>query len=76
MLFRSISLLSVGDGPVLAERAMEGLVGRTLSDEAIRAAAREAAEDLDPPDDIHASPEFRRHLAEVLTARALQRVRV
>ncbi len=71
-----ISLLSVGDGPVLAERAMEGLVGRTLSDEAIRAAAREAAEDLDPPDDIHASPEFRRHLAEVLTARALQRVRV
>lgn len=71
-----ISLLSVGDGPVLAERAMEGLVGRKLSDEAIRAAAREAAEDLDPPDDIHASPEFRRHLAEVLTARALQRVRV
>ena len=71
-----ISLLSVGEGPVLAERAMEGLVGRTLSDEAIRAAAREAAEDLDPPDDIHASPEFRRHLAEVLTARALQRVRV
>ncbi len=71
-----ISLLSVGDGPVLAERAMEGLVGRTLSDEAIRAAAREAAEDLDPPDDIHASPEFRRHLAEVLTARALQQVRV
>ncbi len=71
-----ISLLSVGDGPVLAERAMEGLVGRTLSDEAICAAAREAAEDLDPPDDIHASPEFRRHLAEVLTARALQRVRV
>lgn len=71
-----ISLLSVGDGPVLAERAMEGLVGRKLSDEAIHAAALEAAEDLDPPDDIHASPEFRRHLAEVLTARALQRVRV
>lgn len=71
-----ISLLSVGEGPVLAERAMEGLVGRTLSDEAIRAAAREAAEDLDPPDDIHASPKFRRHLAEVLTTRALQRVRV
>ena len=70
-----ISLLSVGDGPVLAERAMEGLVGQPLSDEAIREAARITAEDLDPPGDIHASPEFRRHLAEVLTARALQRVR-
>lgn len=70
-----ISLLSVGDGPVLAERAMAGLVGQPLSDETIRKAARAAAEDLDPPDDIHASPGFRRHLAEVLTARALQRLR-
>ncbi len=69
-----ISLLSVGDGPVLAERAMAGLVGQPLSDEAIREAARAAAEDLDPPGDIHASPAFRRHLAEVLTARALKRV--
>lgn len=70
-----ISLLSVGEGPVLAERAMAGLVGQPVSDEAIHEAARATAEDLDPPDDIHASPEFRRHLAEVLTARALQRVR-
>ncbi|MEE8486752.1 MAG: xanthine dehydrogenase family protein subunit M, partial [Gemmatimonadota bacterium] len=58
-----ISLLSVGDGPMLAERAIAGLVGQPLSDEAIREAARATAEDLDPPDDIHASPEFRRHLA-------------
>ena len=71
-----ISLLSVGDGPMLAERAMSSLVGQPLSDATIRVAARTAAEDLDPPGDIHASPEFRRHLAEVLTARALQRVRV
>jgi carbon-monoxide dehydrogenase medium subunit len=71
-----ISLLSVGDGPVLAERAMSGLVGQPLSDETIRVAAQTTAEDLDPPGDIHASPKFRRHLAEVLTARALQRVRV
>jgi carbon-monoxide dehydrogenase medium subunit len=61
---------------VLAERAITGLVGQPLSDEAIREAARATAEDLDPPDDIHASPEFRRHLAEVLTARVLKRVRV
>jgi len=71
-----ISLLSVGDGPVLAERAMASLEGRALTTDAIREAARITAEDLDPPGDIHASPKFRRHLAEVLTARALERVRM
>lgn len=71
-----ISLLSVGDGPVLAERAMASLEGRALTPDVIREAARVTAEDLDPPDDIHASPKFRRHLAEVLTARALKRVRM
>ena len=69
-----ISLLSVGDGPVLAERAMRDMVGETLTPETIRQTAATTAEDLDPPDDIHASPAFRRHLAEVLTARALRRI--
>ncbi|TFG66573.1 MAG: xanthine dehydrogenase family protein subunit M [Gemmatimonadales bacterium] len=71
-----ISLLSVGDGPVLAERAMASLAGRSLTPDAIREAARVTAEDLDPPGDIHASSEFRRHLAGVLTARALERIRM
>lgn len=70
-----MSLLSVGDGPVLAERAMASLEGGTLSDLSIREAAALTAEDLDPPGDIHASAEFRRHLAGVLTARALDRLR-
>ena len=69
-----ISLLSVGDGPVLAERTMASLAGCALTPETIREAAETTAEDLDPPGDIHASPEFRRHLAKVLTARALERV--
>lgn len=69
-----ISLLSVGDGPVLAERAMDELIGQKLTDDAIRQTARTTAEDLDPPDDIHASPAFRTHLAEVLTIRALRRI--
>jgi carbon-monoxide dehydrogenase medium subunit len=37
-------------------------------DEAIRAAVRAA--DLDPPSDVHASREYRIHLAEVLAVRA------
>ncbi|MEY9912605.1 carbon-monoxide dehydrogenase medium subunit [Catenulispora sp. MAP12-49] len=36
------------------------------------AAAEHAADQLEPEDDIHASAEFRRHLARVLTARSLK----
>jgi len=30
---------------------------------------------LDPPDDVHASADYRRHLAEVLAARAVRQAR-
>jgi carbon-monoxide dehydrogenase medium subunit len=39
--------------------------------DAVRAAVRNAA--LDPPSDVHASSEYRAHLAEVLAARAVRR---
>lgn len=39
-------------------------------EEAIRAAVRDAA--LDPPSDVHASADYRRHLAEVLAIRAVR----
>ncbi|HYZ92536.1 MAG TPA: xanthine dehydrogenase family protein subunit M, partial [Actinomycetota bacterium] len=38
--------------------------------ESVRQAVREAA--LDPPSDVHASGEYRRHLAEVVAARAVE----
>jgi carbon-monoxide dehydrogenase medium subunit len=40
----------------------------SADDDAIRAAVREA--DLDPPSDVHASSDYRKHLAEVLAVRA------
>lgn len=65
--------LSVGDGPVDARQAAETLRGQALTPEAIRAAAETAAAvDIDPGGDIHASAEYRRHLAEVLACRALE----
>ena len=69
-----VALLSVGDRPVLAEHAMKTLVGQRPSSELIRDAAHvAAAEDIDPPSDIHASANYRRQLANVLTRRALER---
>ncbi|RMH20842.1 MAG: xanthine dehydrogenase family protein subunit M [Acidobacteria bacterium] len=69
-----IAYLSVGEGPVLAPRAAAALAGRSPDEETIRAAAAAAAHhDVDPTGDIHASADYRRHLVEVLTRRALHR---
>ncbi|MEJ2413023.1 MAG: xanthine dehydrogenase family protein subunit M [Anaerolineales bacterium] len=65
--------LSAGDGPVSAPQAAEMLRGELLTPELITAAAEKASgEEIDPGSDIHASAEFRRHLANVLTRRALE----
>lgn len=64
--------MGVGEGPVVAREAMNILKGEEPSEEAIRAAAEKAAQaDVDPISDIHASAEFRRHLAKVLARRVL-----
>jgi aerobic carbon-monoxide dehydrogenase medium subunit len=64
-----ITLAGVADRVVLADPE---LAGATADDEAIAAAAARIAERLDPPDDVHASGDYRRRLARVLVARALR----
>jgi carbon-monoxide dehydrogenase medium subunit len=70
-------LATAGAGAVpLRLRAAEAALERDgLGDEAIRAAARQAAGLVAPDSDLHASADYRRHLTEVLTARALLRAR-
>ena len=46
------------------------VVSASADETAIRDAVRSA--DLDPPGDVHASADYRRHLAEVLAARAVR----
>lgn len=66
-----IALLGVGEGPVLAHAAADALRGQSPSLEAVAAAADAARAEVDPPMDIHASSEYRRHLVGVLVGRAL-----
>ncbi|HWP37774.1 MAG TPA: xanthine dehydrogenase family protein subunit M [Gemmatimonadales bacterium] len=69
-----IALLSVGDAPVPAHRAVQALEGQVPSSDVIQAAAHAASRhDVDPPGDIHASSDYRRHLVGVLVRRALTR---
>lgn len=63
--------LSVGDRPVVATAATALLQGERPSETLFAEAAETAAGETDPGDDIHASAEFKRHLARVLTRRAL-----
>jgi CO/xanthine dehydrogenase FAD-binding subunit len=65
--------LNAGDGPVSAVGAARLLEGERFSPRAIESAAILASEEeIDPPGSVHATPEFQRHLAKVLTRRALQ----
>jgi len=68
-----LTYTGVSDGPLAAEGAAAGLAGTELDEAAIAAAARAAAaSEMDPPADVHASSEYRRQLARVLTMRALR----
>jgi carbon-monoxide dehydrogenase medium subunit len=65
--------LNAGDGPVDAKDAAQSLVGAKLDDKLIEAAAVMASEnEITPYGNIHASPEFQTHLANVLTRKALK----
>ena len=65
--------LNAGDGTVVAHEAANMLVGEELSEDAFVAAADKASnEEIDPMGNVHASEDFQRHLARVLTQRALK----
>lgn len=67
-----ISFISVTDGTTLAINAANALIGEKPTPEIIEKAAAIAAEkDIAPGDDIHATAEYRTHLAKVLAQRTL-----
>jgi carbon-monoxide dehydrogenase medium subunit len=67
-----IGLTHMGSTPLRATAAENALRGQPLNAESIAAAAEQAAEGTEPPADLNASADYKRHLARVLTKRALE----
>jgi CO/xanthine dehydrogenase FAD-binding subunit len=66
-----LGLTGVGPTPVRAPEAERLLVGRAPSQALWEEAAESVRAGIEPDGDIHASSEYRRHIAGVLTRRAL-----
>jgi aerobic carbon-monoxide dehydrogenase medium subunit len=67
-----IGLTHMSSVPLRATAAEAALRGRPLDAQSIAAAAEQAAEGTEPPGDLNATPDYKRHLARVLTRRALE----
>jgi carbon-monoxide dehydrogenase medium subunit len=66
-----VGLTNMGSVPLRASGVEEALRGQPLSADTVAEAASHAADGTEPPSDLNASTEYKRHLARVLCRRAL-----
>ncbi|MBM7519063.1 FAD binding domain-containing protein [Nocardioides nitrophenolicus] len=66
-----IGLTNMGSTPVRARAAEAALAGVPATEEGVAAAAALAADGTNPPSDLNGDADYRRHLATVLTRRAV-----
>lgn len=66
-----VALTNMGSTPLRAKAVEEALVGQPATDEAVRAAVASVADGTNPPSDLNGDADYRRHLATVLTRRAV-----
>jgi carbon-monoxide dehydrogenase medium subunit len=66
-----IGVTGVGPKAYRPTAVEQALVGKPAEEEAVKAAVQTVADGIDVQGDIHASPEYRAHLARVLTRRAV-----
>jgi len=65
--------LNAGDGPVDAKEAAKLLEGEKINDKLIESASAMASgKEINPFGNVHTSPDFQRHLANLLTKKALK----
>jgi CO/xanthine dehydrogenase FAD-binding subunit len=67
-----LAFCGVGETPVDASSAADVLVGDAPTEEAIRDVAAAAQGMIDPSGSVHATADYQRHIAGVLTERALR----
>jgi carbon-monoxide dehydrogenase medium subunit len=67
----AIGLTNMGSTPLRARAVEQALVGQSATEDVVRRAAEAAAEGTAPPSDLNGDAEYRRHLATVLTRRAV-----
>jgi carbon-monoxide dehydrogenase medium subunit len=66
-----VGLTNMGSTPLRARAVEEALAGQPATEDAVRTAAAQAAEGANPPSDLNGDADYRRHLATVLTRRAV-----
>ncbi|WP_369256521.1 FAD binding domain-containing protein [Geodermatophilus amargosae] len=66
-----IGLTNMGPTPLRASATEAALAGAAASPDSVAAAARSAAEGTSPSSDLNAQADYREHLAQVLTRRAV-----
>jgi aerobic carbon-monoxide dehydrogenase medium subunit len=66
-----VGLTNMGSTPLRARAVEQALVGQPATEDAVASAAARAAEGTDPPSDLNGAADYRTHLAQVLTRRAV-----
>jgi aerobic carbon-monoxide dehydrogenase medium subunit len=66
-----LALCGVGETPVDASEAAAHLIEQSCTDQAIAAAAAGVQDMIEPSGNVHATPDYQRHIAGVLTRRTL-----
>jgi len=66
-----VGLTNMGDRPLRAAGVESALVGQSATEDAVRAAVASVADGTHPPSDLNGDADYRRHLARVLTRRAV-----
>jgi carbon-monoxide dehydrogenase medium subunit len=67
-----LAFCGVGETPIDASSAADALMGRALTEQAFRDVAASVQTMIDPGGSVHATADYQRHIAGVLTERALQ----
>jgi carbon-monoxide dehydrogenase medium subunit len=66
-----LGLCGIGETPVDASGAAASLIGQTFSDKAVEVVAADVQRVIEPAGNVHATADYQRHVAGVLTSRAL-----